>query len=207
MHKGIAMFGIRLHGRAGHSSNPAYGASALEGMADVIAALRAWRREMQATHRHDLFEVPVPTLNLGAIHGGDNPNRICGECELWIDVRPVPGQDLGAIRDELDRRLARALEGHPALRLEVAMKFEGIEPFETPATSAIVKACEELTGAEAGTVAFATEGPFLNALGCETVILGPGEISVAHQPDEHLPVDRIEPAVAVLERVIHRFCA
>lgn len=206
MHKGIGMFGITLVGRSGHSSNPAYGASALEGMADVLVALRAWRAEMQAAHRNPAFEVPVPTMNLGSIRGGDNPNRICGECQLWIDLRVLPGQDPDELREELELRVAEALRAHPDLRVEMSQKFEGIPPFETRADSPIVRACEELTGAPSGTVAFATEGPYLNALGCETVILGPGEISVAHQPDEHLPLDRVEPAIAVLERLIARFC-
>lgn len=28
----------------------------------------------------------------GCIHGGDNPNRICGLCELQFDVRPLPAR-------------------------------------------------------------------------------------------------------------------
>ena len=46
----------------------------------------------------------------------------------------------------------------------------------------------------------------LNALGIDTVILGPGDIDQAHQPDEFLAFDRIEPTVALLRRLIGRFC-
>jgi len=74
MHKGILMEAIRLEGRSGHSSNPALGASALEGMHQVIGELLRWRTELQARYRNPLFEVDVPTLNLGRIHGGDKPN-------------------------------------------------------------------------------------------------------------------------------------
>src|SRR5690606_42025554 len=65
---------------------------------------------------------------------------------------------------------------------------------------------EQLTGYSAGSVAFATEGPYLNQLGLQTVILGPGDIAQAHQPDEHLAMERIEPTVRVLRELIGRFC-
>ena len=70
MHKGMMMEAIRLHGHAGHSSDPALGKSALEAMHRVITALLAWRQELQATWHDPLFAVPVPTMNLGHIHGG-----------------------------------------------------------------------------------------------------------------------------------------
>ena len=53
---------------------------------------------------------------------------------------------------------------------------------------------------------FATEGPFLNQLGMDTVILGPGDIAVAHQPNESLPLDRIAPTQELLRALIQRFC-
>ena len=43
MHKGIMMEAVRVTGRAGHSSNPELGNSALEGMHAVIGDLLAYR--------------------------------------------------------------------------------------------------------------------------------------------------------------------
>ena len=101
MHKGIMAEAIRLIGRAGHSSDPSLGNNALEGMHELIGDILAWRAELQARYRHAAFQVAVPTLNLGHIHGGDSPNRICGECELHIDLRPTPGLALDDLRAEL----------------------------------------------------------------------------------------------------------
>ena len=185
MHKRITMETIRLFGRSGHSSNPALGVSALEGMHRAIGEILDWRSELQQRYRNPLFEVEVPTLNLGHIHGGDNPNRICGQCELQIDLRPLPGMDIAALRAELSQRLERLFESS-GLRLELSTPFGGIPATETPADAAIVRAIENLTGARAGAVAFGTEAPYLNQLGAETVILGPGDIEQAHQPDEYI---------------------
>lgn len=205
MHKGILMEAIRLEGRSGHSSDPALGVSALEGMHRVISELLHWRKELQARYRNPLFAVEVPTLNLGHIHGGDNPNRICADCELHIDIRPLPGMALADLREALHQRLG-ALLVDSGLTLSFRPLFAGIEALETPAAAAIVRATEELTGAPAGVVGFGTEGPYLQALGMETVIIGPGSVACAHQPDEFLSLATISPTLALLRSLIYRFC-
>jgi len=205
MHKGILMEAIRLKGRSGHSSNPALGVSALEGMHALIGELLRWRAELQTRYRNPLFEVEVPTLNLGHIHGGDNPNRICADCELHIDIRPLPGMCLDDLRAELHGRLGQFLTDS-ALELSFTPLFEGVEALDTPAAAAIVRATEALTGAPAGVVGFGTEGPYLNALGMDTVILGPGSIDCAHQPMRFLPLAAIPPTLDLLRALIDRFC-
>jgi acetylornithine deacetylase len=205
MHKGIAMEAIRLTGQAGHSSDPSLGNNAMEGMYQVMGELMAWRSELQQRYRNPLFAVDVPTLNLGHIHGGDNPNRICGHCELHFDIRPLPGMDLEALRGELDHRM-RDLLAQTGLRFERYPLFEGIPAMETPAAADIVRAAEQLTGHSADAVAFGTEGPYLNDLGMQTIILGPGDIDQAHQPDEYLAIDRLQPTVELLRGLIQRFC-
>lgn len=205
MHKGILMEGIRLTGRSGHSSNPALGINALEGMYAVIGELLAWRDTLQKHHHHPLFSVPHPTLNLGHIHGGDNPNRICGQCELHIDLRPLPGMALDELRHTLRERLAPIAQRHE-LGLELFSLFEGIPAMETPADSRLVTTLEALTGATAQAVAFGTEAPYLHALGMDVVICGPGDIAQAHQHNEYLAIERIAPSITLLRQLIQRFC-
>lgn len=206
MHKGVMMESLRVHGRSGHSSDPALGANAIEGMHRVIAELLAWRTELQAKHHNPMFKVAGPTLNLGSIHGGDNPNRICGLCETQIDIRPLPGMDLDELRQAMAERLAGALVDFPGLRLEAGPMFGGLPAFETAADAPLVRACEALSGAAAEAVAFGTEAPFLSQLGMETVVFGAGSIAQAHQPDEYLELAQIPPMVAALRGLIGRFC-
>lgn len=205
LHKGIMMEHIHLTGRSGHSSDPDLGVSALDGMYRVLGGLMAWREELAEAHRDPRFKVPYPTLNLGHIRGGDNPNRICAECELSIDLRLMPGMDVAATRAELDRRVRHALEGS-RLKLRLAPLFEGIPAMETPVDGPLVRALEALTGHPAGSVTFGTEGPYFSGLGCETVVMGPGDLAQAHQPDEYLALDRIRPTLDVLGGLIDRFC-
>lgn len=205
MHKGMMMEAVRITGQSGHSSNPALGANALEAMHGVIGELLKLRGEWQSHYNNPGFAVPVPTINLGCIHGGDNPNRICGFTELQFDVRPLPGMALTDLRTELDRRLHAAVTDEK-VRLEYAPLFLGTEAFEQEAQSELVKVAEKLTGHSAGSVAFGTEAPYFKSMGIDTIVLGPGDIDQAHQPDEYLGLERIEPMVEVLRGLIAKFC-
>jgi len=204
-HKGIMMESIRLTGRSGHSSNPALGVNALEAMQLVIADLLLWRDQLQAKYRDEQFGVPTPTLNLGYIHGGDNPNRICEQCELHFDLRALPGMDLNELRVEIRDRL-HSLFKHSAIRWQMSSLIQGTPPMHTRADSEIVKAAEQHCGHHAHAVAFCTEAPYLAELGIETIVLGPGDIDQAHQPDEYLALDRINPTVELLSHLIRKFC-
>jgi len=205
LHKGIMMESIDIRGQSGHSSNPGYGHSALEAMHAVMGELLTLRQQWQGEYSNPLFDVPVPTLNLGCIHGGDNPNRICGQCSLEYDLRPLPGMDPQELRDAISRHLRPVAELHQ-VTIDLAPLFPAVPPFEQPAESELVRLAEQLTGHRAEAVAFATEAPYLQQLGCETVVLGPGDIACAHQPDEYLDLARIEPTVSLLRAMIDRYC-
>jgi acetylornithine deacetylase len=205
IHKGNLGETIRVHGKSGHSSNPALGLNAVEGMHRVLQSLLAFRDALQRGPQNPQFSVPHATLNPGCIHGGDAANRIPACCELRVDLRFLPGMDLQGLREEMRAR-ARSALADTAYRIDFDSLYPGCPAFETPATAAIVKACEELTGHAAGAVDFATEGAIFNGMAIDTVVLGPGNIEQAHQPDEYLALDRIEPTVQLLRQLIQRFC-
>ncbi|WP_286236605.1 acetylornithine deacetylase [Neptuniibacter halophilus] len=205
MHKGMMMESVRVEGKAGHSSDPSLGANALEAMHSVLSELIAFRGEMQKQYHNSDFVIAEPTLNLGCIHGGDNPNRICGSCELEYDLRPLPGMDLDNLREEVSRRMA-PLADRFAVDIQTKALFPGIPAFANQRDSNLVRTAEKLTGYTAQSVAFGTEAPFMQALGMDTIVMGPGFIDQAHQPDEYLAFDQIKPTVAVLEKLIEQYC-
>ena len=205
MHKGMMMEAIQLTGQAGHSSNPALGNNALEAMHKVISELLEWREELQRKYHNPMFEVPVPTMNFGHIHGGDNPNRICGSCELQIDVRPLPGMKVTELRTEMQQRLKNVLS-NTGIHFKTVALFDGVDAMETGKHSELVKLAEKMTGTESQAVAFGTEAPYYNALGIETIVMGPGSINQAHQPDEYIETKILNPAVDVIRQLIVHYC-
>ena len=205
MHKSISLLSLSVTGQSGHSSNPELGKNALDAMHDMISTLKTYRHELGQKYRNNAFEVAVPTMNLGCIHGGDNPNRICNNCELHFDLRGLPGMPNQELQDTILTRLKPIAAEHE-VRMELKKLFGGVEAFEQPRNSELVQLAEKLTGHPSQAVAFATEAPFLQQLGLQTLVLGPGSIDQAHQPDEYMAMEQITPCVELLDQFIRYYC-
>ena len=204
-HKGIIMESIHFTGQSGHSSDPSLGNSALEAMHEYIQQLLIYRGQLQQQFRNSAFEVSTPTINLGHIHGGDNPNRICGECELHIDLRFLPGMNIDELREKI-RSMATEVASVREQQVSFTALLMGVPAMHTDSHSQLNEYLQEITEKQSQSVAFGTEAPFYNEMGCETIVMGPGSIRQAHQPDEFLPIDQIQPTVKLLESLIQRFC-
>jgi len=204
-HKGHMTEAVRITGKSGHSSNPAAGINAIEVMHDVITELRGIQKEFQQRYHDDAFEVPYPTLNFGAIHGGDAANRICACCELHIDMRPLPGMNITELYGLIDQRLAEVKTQYPgAVCLE--HMHDPVPGYRCDKDAEIVRLASELTGNAAQPANYCTEAPFVQALGCQTIVMGPGNIAQAHQPDEFIQIDEIAPAQNQLRALIRQVC-
>lgn len=202
MHKGIMIEKLTITGSSGHSSNPALGRNAIDTMQSVLTHLLNLRARMRK-HKHPGFLIDHPTLNLGCIRGGDNTNRICGHCFLAFEIRPLPGMDIDQLQLDLERVIAELASGD---RVDWQLERLIVPPFCAQSDSEMLALCEKLTGHSAGSVAFATEAPYLQQLGMDVVVLGPGDIDVAHQPNEYLNFDRIDPSISFLSQLIRQCC-
>jgi len=209
MHKGHMSHRISVEGQSGHSSQPNLGVNAIEIMYQVIGELINLKEKFNLNYKNEAFDVPAPTLNMGAIKGGDNANRICGHCDLDIDLRSLPGMT----DDELLHWLSEALK-------PLAEKFPGRISFEELHPSSpsfeqkkhqhddkcFVSIAEEISGHSCCAVNYATEAPYIQQLGCQTIVLGPGSINQAHQPNEFLAHSEIEKTEQILVEMIQRYC-
>ncbi|MHB1230181.1 MAG: acetylornithine deacetylase [Halothiobacillus sp.] len=204
MHKGVMMEAVTVFGRSGHSSDPGQGANAIDGMAKVLVSLSTWRESLKL-QCNESFLVPYPTLNFGHICGGDNPNRICPECMLHFDLRPLPGMNGAELRQELRERVRQVLSD-TGLTFEFKTLSPGVEPFSSGLGSQLAGFLTDISGKPAQAVAFGTEAPFYKELGCDTVVFGPGRIDQAHQPDEYIELTALEDTVRMLRALIIRCC-
>ena len=113
--------------------------------------------------------------------------------------------DVDDIRASLRRNVLEIVDGR-GLTVEFHPDAPTLPGMQTAADSAIVRMAERLAGEPAGSVSFGTEGPFLNMMGMDTVVLGPGDIDVAHQANEYLALERIEPMKKIVSELIKHFC-
>lgn len=203
-HKGHMSKAIRIQGQSGHSSDPSRGVNAIELMHESITHLMTLRNTLQERYHNAAFHIPYPTMNFGHIHGGDAANRICGCCELHMDIRPLPGMAL----NDFNGLLTEALEPVSSLwpgRLTINELHPPIPGYECLADSPLAQVVEKLLGQPTEVVNYCTEAPFIQQL-CPTLVLGPGSINQAHQPDEYIDTSFIKPTRTLIAQLIHRFC-
>lgn len=203
-HKGHLSHAIRIEGQSGHSSDPARGVNAIELMHASITELMKLRHTLQERYRHDGFAIPYPTMNFGHIHGGDAANRICACCELHMDIRPLPGLSLNDLDGLLNEALAPVSARWPG-RLTVSELHPPIPGYECPVDHELVMVVEKLLGVPTEVVNYCTEAPFIQQI-CPTLVLGPGSIDQAHQPDEFIDTAFIKPTHALITQVVQHFC-
>lgn len=205
MHKGHLTQGIRIIGRSGHSSDPAKGLNAIEVMHQVITELMRLKQDLAANYREDAFTVPYPTMNFGHVHGGDAANRICGCCDLHLDIRPLPGLPLVDLEMMVSNYLEPIATQYPGC-IQISQLYPGSEAFADSTDNPWTQLVSELSGHQAEVVNYATEAPYIKKLGCQTLVLGPGSIEQAHQPNEYLDTKFIQPTVTLLKQLIHHAC-
>ena len=203
-HKGVLALSIVIEGSGGHASNPSLGCNALDTMHAVIADLLIYRQELASTYTNPTFEINIPTLNLGCLNAGDSPNRICETAELQIDVRLMPGMEIDELATTIQHRLVETIASH-GTRLSIT-RINEVPAYQTSGDGDLARTLASLCGRPPGTVAFGTEAPFLQSLGMETVVFGPGSINQAHQPNEYLDLNQLSPARETLEKVIQHYC-
>jgi acetylornithine deacetylase len=209
-HKGHLKLRITLHGRSAHSGYPHLGVNAIEPAGRVISALADLRRALQgeeAPYRELFPEVPFVPLNVGTVHGGAAINVVPDLCVVEVGVRPHPGlagTDASAVLAERIRRAA--VEAAAPLEPTVEVLSDS-PPLYLDEQAPIHRHLRELVG-QTGTetVSYATDAGWLQRLGLDCAIFGPGTIAVAHKPNESLPKDEFATARDLLTRSVRSFC-
>src|SRR5262245_13721529 len=199
-HKGALWLRARTSGVTAHGSMPERGVNAVYRAARAVLKLEQFRFGVAA---HPVLG--SPTLNVGTFHGGLNVNSVPDSAEIEIDIRTIPEQRHDALLEELTAYLGDGVRlenlsdaggvwsdpGHPWVRsvYDLAAPVIGERP--------VARAAPYFTDAAALTPAYG---------GAPTVILGPGELAMAHQTDEYCEIARIEQAVEVFTELTRRWC-
>ena len=202
--KGYCLAHVTIRGREAHSAYPQLGASAIFRAAKLIEKAEAIAEEVKSD-RHEGFDPPYTTVNIGVINGGSAKNIIPGECRFTLEWRTIPGQPADYVLSLVQGAVADLQKADPDFACEIDAD-RADDSFETPADSDLVQFLEKESGKPPGTVAFGTEAPSMIALGAKAVVFGPGDIRVAHRTGEFVPVDELQQCVTILRAAIDAFC-
>ncbi|HSU98853.1 MAG TPA: M20 family metallopeptidase, partial [Roseiarcus sp.] len=198
-HKGCLRPLIRAKGKAAHSGRPELGVNAILAASHLASIFDERDRELRALH-HPL--VGHASLSVTRIAGGIADNVVPDNCELVLDRRLLPGETLDAALSELHAMLTRAKRDH-GVDAEIAAIRTKAGPTETSVDNPLVRKAVAISRAHG--VTFPQPGGLTGGcdlvhfhdVGAVGIVLGPGSLDVAHQPDEYVPKDDLARAALI----------
>jgi acetylornithine deacetylase/succinyl-diaminopimelate desuccinylase family protein len=98
--KGLLFLRITSYGKQAHGSRPERGVNAVWNMIDFLNLFRNYKMNFK---KHPLLS--DPTINLGAIKGGETFNMVPSKCEAYIDIRYLPSQSSQEIIEDVKKMI------------------------------------------------------------------------------------------------------
>lgn len=195
-HKGALWLKAAFKGVTAHGSMPHLGVNAAYKAAHAMVALEGL--QFQAPP-HPLGD---PTLNIGTVAAGINVNSVPDRAEISIDIRSVPGLPHEAIR----ARLVEALGPEASFKTIIDLDPVWTDPYDVFLRSAGTIASQVTNDdhRDDATVPYFTDASVLAPALANppTLILGPGEIRMAHRTDESCETRQIQEAAEIYQRMI-----
>lgn len=213
-HRGVYWFEVIAQGRTAHGSMPYLGVSAIDGMSHLLDLVRD---ELGPALLNRVTTMPVvpegsrhATININGIDGGqpvdDVPSPcVADRCRVVFDRRFLLEEGLDRTRTEIAALVQKAQSRMPGVTfsIEDRLIFEPTRaPEDAPLVGALRGAIEQVTGRKAQLVA--SPGTYdqkhvARIAGVpQCVAYGPGELAIAHQPDEYCNVEDIISCTKVL---------
>lgn len=196
-HKGDLWLKLVTKGRAAHGSRPELGENAVHQMARVIDLLETKYQRLLRKRRHSILG--SPTINVGAVRGGSQPNIVPERCEIDIDRRTIPGERDSTVQREI-------LEFVRSGGLKVSLlnsKAAECMPLDTDVNLPLVRQFMSTTGqTEPAGVDFFSDAAIIASGGTPSVVFGPGDIAQAHTSNEWISIRSLDRATAILTRFL-----
>jgi succinyl-diaminopimelate desuccinylase len=213
-HRGVYWFELTTKGRIAHGSMPFLGVSAIEGMTEVVSAIH---RELEPALGGRVTAMPVvpeaarrATINVNAIEGGQRVDGmqtpcVADRCRAVFDRRFLIEEGFASTRDEVAALIARALARMPGIEYELR-DLMVVDPVRTPDSSPLIGALDaairRVLGSDATLVASPGTYDQKHIAGIagipDCVAYGPGELEMAHQPDESCAIVDLISATKVI---------
>ena len=203
-HMGKLAYEIECIAEAAHSSLSHSTPSAIASAARLLAALD----ELQQTYRP--VGDPEVTFNCGTIRGGSALNVIAPTCAFSFEARHTVDHEPDTVLQplweavETERALLAAAGG--SVNVTEISRYPALR---TAADDPWLRVVERIADAGPATsIGFGTEGGlFAEALDTSVVICGPGDIAVAHRPDEFVSVAQLLRCERFLTGLVLQVCA
>ena len=213
-HKGLEWIEISFKGKKVHGGAQKDGVNAIMMAGRFLHKLETEYLPKLEKRRHPVLG--TATLNIGTITGGDQPSTVADKCSIRLDRRCLTDETIAQVYEELQAICDELHEEEPKFEAEIRDVFNGETmphiPFCTDENSPLVKAAENALGREGMTPVLTcfpawSDAGFMNALTkSECIVLGPGDLSVAHSIHEKISKKQLLSAVSVYEEMAREIC-
>jgi acetylornithine deacetylase/succinyl-diaminopimelate desuccinylase family protein len=197
-HKGSLWISLETLGRAAHGSRPELGENAVHSMARIVDLLQTdYARSLAERRSHSLLG--HPTISVGVIAGGTQPNIVPDHCTILVDRRTLPGETEKTVVREIEELLkSRGLQAKVRSNKQAPCLSMETDP-ELP----LVKRFLGATGQKSTVgVKYFCDGAVLAAGGIPSIVFGPGDIAQAHTVDEWISVASLREGEALLYKFL-----
>ena len=186
-HKGDLWLQLETRGRAAHGSRPDLGRNAVHEMARIVDWLETTYAAALRQRRHPLLG--HPTVSVGAIAGGTQPNIVPDRCRISIDRRTIPGETEASVR----REIKSLLHSHAVKAELVNIRNAPCPALETELKLPLVQRFLASIGQRRAVGAhYFCDAAVLAQGGIPSVVFGPGDIAQAHTADEWISLRQLE---------------
>jgi succinyl-diaminopimelate desuccinylase len=215
-HKGLEWLTLTFRGRAAHGGTPEAGINAIVAAARFVALVEDTLKPRLALRSHPVLG--PPTINAGTIAGGDQPSTVAATCTLAVDRRSVPGETFKTLVGELQDLLREVERTMPGLATGIDRAPGGMAtlehlatviPAEHPLAVEVDSARRMVTGRAERPTSFPawTDASLLaNFARVPCVVLGPGDLALAHSPRESVPLTEVAEAARIYALAAVGFC-
>jgi acetylornithine deacetylase/succinyl-diaminopimelate desuccinylase-like protein len=196
-HKGSLWLRLETRGKSAHGARPDLGRNAVHEMARIVDALETDYARALRKRRHPLLG--CPTVSVGMIHGGTQPNIVPDRCAISVDRRTLPGETETNVRREIAAFLAQ--RGFKAAFS--SEKLSPCLPLETNSRLPLVRQFLRCNGQRTPLgVHYFCDAAVLAEGGIPSVVFGPGNIAQAHTPDEWISLASLEEGTRLIRRFL-----
>ncbi len=184
-------------GRSSHGSRPEFGDNAIVKCSRFIDFLQREIVPYYDSITNPIFERGC-TFSPTQISGGTKSNIIPDVCSVICDMRLLP--EAGAFEDNVNMIVERA-EAALGFRVDVGYAYSAFALKSGLDGDFVKSVCEAVAknGVDASpvTAAYGTDAGCLSNMGLDCVVLGPGDIKVAHSAVEYVPLSEVQKAVDI----------
>jgi acetylornithine deacetylase len=209
-HKGMHEYTTTIMGRESHASLPAHGVNAVHYGARFVSRLLELASILEErAPDNSPYDPPNTTISVGTIGGGMARNVVPAECVVEWEMRPINPGDADFVLGEIDvfsRDLLGEMRESDPLASIVTVTEGVVAGLEQDDGSPALRLVTDLVGGAGEAVSFGTEAGLYQAAGIPAVVCGPGEIDVAHRPDEYISLDQLTACLEFMHRLKARLC-